>query len=127
MTTARFDRIADIAGADDWEHDPYGTATILHFDIAAVLDASDVEGDITPAPFARWGYRRAPFTVPALETIAARADDFAEGEYSGDYTFGTVALAVALRDDEISQDDLVYVGDVLSRYARLLDRAGRSY
>ncbi|BBC53801.1 hypothetical protein [Mycobacterium phage PP] len=123
MASDRFNLIADIAGADDW-YDLYGTALNLHFDIAEVLDASDVEGDVTPGPFARWQYRRPPLTVPDLETIAARAEDFSEGEWADDYGYATVALASALLAGEITQADLVYVGDVLSRYLTLLEANG---
>jgi hypothetical protein len=125
--SARFDTIADIAGSDDWQHDPFGTAIALHFAIAEVLDMSDVAGDVTPRPFDRWQYRRAPFTVPALETVAARAEDFSEGEFTDDYDYATIALAAALHEEQITQADLVYVGDVLSRYVALLDLAGKTY
>lgn len=127
MHKSRFEIVADIAGAEDWEHDPYGTAVALHFDIASVLDMSDIEGDVSPEPFDRWEYRRAPFTVPAIETVAARAADFNEGEFSDDYSYAEIALAVAVRDGQLSQADLIFAGDVCSRYARMLDRAGRSY
>lgn len=127
MTSSRFDHIADIAGADDWKHDPFGTAIALHFDIASVLDMSDIIGDVTPGPFARWQYRRAPFTVLSIETVAARADDFNEGEWADDFTYGQVSLAAAVESEQLSQDDLIYVGDVLDRYAELLRRNGRDY
>jgi hypothetical protein len=120
-------RIIDITDADDWQYDRWGTAVSLHFDIASVLDMSDIEGDVSPEPFARWQYRRAPFTVPDIETVTARADDFHEGEWSDDYSYAQVALAVAYRDGDITQADLIYAGDVLSRYTALLDRAGVSY
>lgn len=126
--STRFDRIASITYSDDWEYDPFGTAMALHFAIAEVLDASDVEGDVTPEPFDRWQYRRAPArTVPALEVIAARAEDFHEGEWSDDYSYATVALAAALVAGEVSQDDLIYAGDVLSRYVAVLERSGKTY
>ena len=125
--STRFSTIADIAGAEDWDYDPWGTATGLHFDIAAVLDMSDVEGDVSPEPFARWQYRRAAIAVPAIETVAARADRFSEDEGADDYSYGTVELAFAYQNGDITQADLIYAGDVLSRYSRLLERAGRSY
>jgi hypothetical protein len=120
-------RVIDIAGADDWEYDPWGTAMGLMFDVASVLDMSDIEGDITPQPFARWEYRRAPFTVPAIETVAARADNYSEGEWADDHTWGEVSLAVAVRDGEITQADLIYAGDVLNRYIALLAANQRDY
>ena len=127
MKESRFARIAEIAGEDDW-HDPWGAAMNLFFNIAEVLDMTDISGDVTPEPFAQWQYRRSPLvTVPAIETVAARAEDFAEGEWSDDYSYSQVSLAAAYRDGEITQDDLIYAGNVLQRYTALLELAGRSY
>ena len=126
-TASLTDRVAAMVGADDWQHDPWGTAMGLFFDVASVLDMSDVEGDVTPVPFARWGYRRAPFTVPSIETVASRADDFAEGEWSDDFTYGQIVLACAVADGELSQGELIRVGDVLNRYVALCRLAGRDY
>lgn len=109
--------IADHAGADDWAYDPWGTANMLAFDICAVLDAADVEGDLTPEPFARWEYRRGARSVPSLETLASE-----EGE-----SYGEQALAQALLDGEITVANLIYAGNVLDRYTRLLAAAGRDY
>lgn len=127
MKKTRFDVIADIAGADDWQHDPFGTATGLFFPIAEVLDMSDIEGDVTLKPFARWQYHPSPLRVPALETVAARASDFAEGEFADDYSYATVMLANALESDQITQSDLIYAGDVLNKYIALLERNGKRY
>lgn len=124
---SRFDRIADIAGADDWEHDPWGTSMGLFFDVASVLDMSDVAGDVTDVVFRRWDYHRAPFAIPSIETVAARGDDFNEGEFADDYTYAQVSLAIAIRDGDLSQADLVYAGDVLARYTDLLKRSRRDY
>lgn len=125
---SRFDRIAEIAGAEDWEHDRWGTAMGLFFDVASVLDMSDIEGDASPEPFARWDYHRAPYSpIPAIETVAARAEDLSEGEWADDYSYAQVALAVAYRDGDITQADLIYAGDVLSRYSDQLRSAGRDY
>jgi hypothetical protein len=126
MHKSRFDRIADHAGADDW-YDAWGTAVNMCFDIASVLDMSDVDGDVTPEPFARWEYRRGASTVPDLQEVASRADSFSEGEWADDYTYGEVCLAVALVNGDITQADLIYAGNVLSRYSALLEAAGRSY
>lgn len=125
---SRFDRIAEIAGADDWDHDPWGTSMGLFFDVASVLDMSDVEGDVTPEPFARWQYGRPTFWgMPSIEEVAARGDDFNEGEFADDYSYAQISLAMALRDGELTQADLVYAGDVLDRYSNLVKRAGRDY
>ena len=123
----RINQLADIAGADDFAFDPWGTAMGLLFDVAQVLDMSDIEGDVTPGTFARWQYRRAPFTVPDIDTVADRAGDCSEGEYADDYSFGVIALAVAYRNGEITQADLIRAGDVLDRYTALLRLAGRDY
>ena len=125
--SARFKLIADHAGADDW-YDAYGTGMMLAFDICTVLDAADIEGDVTPALFDRWQYRRgASVTVPSLETIAARAEDFIEGEWADDFTYGEVGLASALVSGDITVADLIYVGEVMHRYTSLLASAGRDY
>lgn len=110
--------IADHAAADDWAYDPWGTANMLAFDICEVLDAADIEGDITPEPFARWEYRRPACAVPALETLAA--------DEEGD-SYGARCLAQALLAGDITVADLIYAGDVLDRYTRLLRAAGRDY
>ena len=110
MKQSRFARIAEIAGEDDW-YDKWGTAMSLFFDVAEVLDMTDIEGDVTPGLFAQWQYRRSPMvTVPAVETVAARAKDFSRGRVVDDYTYSVVALAVAYRDEIITQADLVYAG-----------------
>ena len=82
---------------------------------------------MTPEPFARWDYHRPACTVPDIETVAARADQFSEGEWADDHSYGTVGLAVAYVDGEITQADLIYVGNVLDRYSRILQAAGRDY
>ena len=126
---SRFERIALMAGCmDDREHDPWGETMHMFFDVASVLDMTDVEGDVTPGPFARWDYRRAPSTVPAVETVAARAEgEFNEGEFEGDYTYAQVMLAFGYVEGAVTQADLVYAGDVLHKYACLLERAGKNY
>ena len=110
--------VADHAGADGWSYDPYGTATMLAFDIAAVLNASDIDGDVTPGPFDRWAYSPSRYvTVPSLETLASEEGD----------SYGEQALAQAVLDGDITQADLIYVGDVMSRNISLLTAAGRDY
>lgn len=108
--------VVETAGAWDWAHDPWGTTMMLFFDIAAALDASDIEGDATPAAFTRWGYRRGAAGVPSLETLA-----------ESDESYGAAALAEAILADDLTQADLIYVGDVLSRYSGILKAAGRDY
>ncbi len=127
MHKSRFELIIDLAGVYWSEYDLWGTAMGMFFDVASVLDMTDIVGDVTPRPFERWQYRRAPFTVPSVEAVAARADHFNEGEYSDDYTYGQVSLASAYVNGEVSQADLIYAGDVLSRYTYLLRKAGKDY
>lgn len=125
---SRFDRIADIAAADiDMEHYKWGNVMGMFFSVAEVLNASDIAGDVTPEPFARWGYGPSPMAIPDIETITGRAEDYREGEWSDDYRYSTIALAIAYAEGEITQGDLIYAGDVLHRYSILLDRAGKSY
>lgn len=111
-------KVADYAGAEDWQHDPYGTAMMLFFDVAAVLDAADVAGDITPGPFAEWGYNRGACTVPDLDSLAA-------GDNPDSY--GQRFLAGGILDGEITTDELLYVGRVLHRYVAILTAHGRDY
>lgn len=126
--TSRFQKVVRITGEDDWDHDPWGTAMGMFFSVAEVLDMSDIEGDVTPDHFSRWQHRRGfAGTVPDLETVAARADDFSEGEFADDYSYATVELASALVNRELTQDDLIYAGNVLDRYTELLRKAGKDY
>lgn len=118
--SARFKLVTDHAGADDWACDPYGTAMGLAFDICEVLNASDIEGDVTPPLFSQWQYSPSPHvTVPSLETIAAQGED--------SDSYGAVYLAQALIDGDVSQADLIYAGNVMHRYTALLTAAGRDY
>lgn len=127
MYHSRFTRVmlasvVEIDGFDLW-----GSTMEMFFAVASVLDMTDIEGNVSPEPFARWQYGRAPFTIPAVETVAARADDFSEGEFADDYSHAQVMLASAYVNGEVTQSDLVYAGDVLSRYTDLLRRNGRDY
>ena len=116
----RFKLVTDHAGADDWAYDPYGTAMGLAFDICEVLDAADIEGDITPELFSQWEYRPSPcVTVPSLETIAAQGEDAD--------SFGAMCLPQAVIDGDVTQADLIYAGNVMHRYTALLIAAGRDY
>lgn len=115
MTTLK--TVADHAGADGWTYDPWGTAALLAFDICAVLDAADIEGDITPAPFARWDYHRGAHTVPSLETLANEGGD----------SYGEQSLAQAILDGDLTPADLIYAGNIIDRYMALLTAAGRDY
>ena len=125
---SRFERVAMLAGCmDDREHDPWGEAMHMFFGVASVLDMTDVEGDVTPGPFARWDYRRASaWGVPAVGDVAARAEG-SEGEWADDYTYAQIQLAFGYVEGAITQADLVYAGDVLHKYACLLERAGKNY
>lgn len=108
--------IADHAGAEDWRHDPYGTAVNLHFDICEVLDADSTdEGAVA---LAQWKCSRGAVARQSLESIAF---------YEGDSGFGAAGLAQALLDGEVTQADLIYAGNVLDRYTDLLTAAGRDY
>ena len=123
---SRFENVMNEAGAD-FSIDPWGSVMGLFFDIAEVLNMADVEGDMTPALFEKWQYRPGPFAVPDIEAVAAREEDFSEGEFADDYSYGLVALVWALHSGCITVEDLVYAGNVLDRYSRLLDAAGLSY
>jgi hypothetical protein len=127
MKVSRFERIASIAGDFD-SYDKWGSAMSLFFSVAAVLDMTDIDGDVTPEPFARWDYHRPPFTpVPSVETVAARAEEFSEGEYVDDFSYAEISLAAAYVAGEVTQDDLIYAGNVLDRYTAQLRLAGVDY
>jgi hypothetical protein len=128
MKVSRFERIATVAGQDWDDYDRWGSAMSLFFSVAAVLDMTDIEGDVTPGPFARWDYNRPPYTpVPAVETVAARAEEFSEGEYVDDFSYAEISLAAAYVAGEVTQDDLIYAGNVLDRYTAQLRLAGADY
>lgn len=114
---SKFKTVADHAGADGWTYDPWGTAALLAFDICAVLNAADIEGNITPEPFARWEYRPSPYvTVPSLESLTTSGD-----------SYGEQSLAQAILDGDLTPADLIYAGNVIDRYMALLTAAGRDY
>ena len=122
------DKVLDIMGVWNTEHDPWGEYLGAWFDVAEVLDMADVVGNVTPEVFERWGYGPSPYvSVPDLESVADRADTYAEGEWADDYGWGTVALARAVVDGEVSIPELIYVGDVLSRVTDRLREQGRDY
>jgi hypothetical protein len=126
--TKTLDKVLDFVGCDDAAHDPWGSYMMAFFNVALVLDMGDVEGDVTPEPFDRWEYHPSPFvSVGDLESVAARMDDFNEGEFEGDEDYGVVALASAVVDGTVTLEDLVYVGDVLSRVTDRLRAQGRDY
>lgn len=130
MHRSRFEIVLREAGIDDsWDaHDQWGTAIGLFFDVAEVLNMSDIEGDVTPSLFARWDYRPSPYvTIPAIETVAERAENFSEGEFADDYSYNVVMLASALHNEQITQDDLIYLGNVLDKFTDLLRSAGKDY
>ena len=124
---SRFTRIQEIAEPDWSDHDLWGTAMGMFFAVASVLDMTDIEGDVSPKPFARWQYGRGMGTIPDVESVASRAEQFSEGEFADDYSYGQIMLASAFVNGEITQADLIYAGDVLSRYADLLRKAGKDY
>jgi hypothetical protein len=104
--------IAGIAGVDDWEFDPWGSALGLHFAICDVLHAIGESGDA----LARWEFRPSPFAV--ADTLPGLIE-------SEDYSVS--ALAESVIDGVISVEDLVRAGEVLSRYTALAVLAGRDY
>lgn len=109
--------------------DEYGDAMNLWFAAALVLDASDIEGDKSPGPFERWQYVYSPYVaVPSIETIAARDNDsYHEGEFADDYNYHTVMLASAYQRGDITQDDLIYIGDCMALYCAILKDNDKDY
>jgi hypothetical protein len=132
---SRFEQIMDLA-AIDWDSgDPWGSAMSLFFDVAQVLHMtsevvmeSDGYHDHALEAFARWDYRPSPYvSVPDIEDVVARAEHFSEGEFADDYSWNVVQLASAVHSGEITQADLIYVGNVLDKYTNILRIAGKDY
>ena len=122
------DRVLEIVGCEDTEYDPWGSYMAAFFTVAEVLDMADVVGNETPEVFERWAYGPSPFVAVAdIETVAARIDDFSEGEWADDFEWGAVALSSAVVEGEVTIEDLIYVGDVLCRVVDKLKHQGRSY
>lgn len=88
---------------DDIHHDPWGTAMAWHFAIADCLG----HGWGPPYPPADWGY-----SSPM-------------GPDENDPRFR--ALEEMLHAGTVSSEDLLRVGNILHRYERVLERAGRDY
>lgn len=133
---SRFTRIAETAGSElPTERDVWGETMRVFFAVAEVLHTtaevvmeSDGYHDHALEAFARWDYLPSPYVaVPDVEAVAARASEFSEGEFSDDYSYATVALASAYVNGELTQEDLIYAGDVLSRYSDMLRTAGKDY
>ena len=105
--------VADIAGIDDWEYEPWGSAMELHFAICDVLAATGGED----SALTRWDYHRGAI---APMTLADIVDDV-ENDYAA------AALAEAVMGGFLTTADLVRAGDVLERFETLVKRAGRDY
>ena len=104
--------VAEIAGVDDWSHDPWGAALALHFAICDVLTAAGGADDA----LAEWGYHRGAAAPETLTEIAGGVEDYA-----------AAALAESLIAGALTVADLVRAGNVLQRYETLAKRAGRDY
>ena len=100
--------ILDEIQHDDIQHDPWGTALAWHFAVAAVLDAV---GDVPGA----WQYRPSPLAVDDVAEIAS-------GEEEPDALIATWWMS-----GDVTTEALVYAGNVLARYVRVCERAGKSY
>lgn len=88
---------------DDIEHDPFGTCLGWHFPIADLL--TDRNPDMVPAS---WEFRQA-----------------LGGSDSEDYRYQD--LVDWLDYEMVTVDDLVKIGNILSRYVRILHMQGRDY
>lgn len=62
---------------------------------------------------------------PGAQPCEANADTLASDTHGDSY--GAQNLAQAVLDGDITTDDLIYAGNVMDRYTRLLNAAGRSY
>lgn len=89
---------------EDDDGDSWGTCMMHWFGIA-----NTIHGYIGETP-AEWRYR------PGLFVNDVLTDEWPDREY-----------AEAYRDERLSVEQLLYAGNVLERWSRMLDRAGRSY
>jgi propanediol dehydratase small subunit len=104
--------LAEIAGVDDWSHDPWGSALSLHFAICDVLTAAGGADDA----LAEWDYHRGAAAPETLAEIAGSTEDYT-----------AAALAESVIAGELTCADLVRARNVLQRYETLAKRAGRDY
>jgi L-ascorbate metabolism protein UlaG (beta-lactamase superfamily) len=93
------------------DDDVYGWCMGWWFAIAETLYVTD--RDAIPQ---HWGFRAAP----SLDSDP-NADETIRESYEGDRIMDLGG------DGDVTSGDLVYWGNVLGRYARLCDAAGRSY
>lgn len=100
---------------DGWDGgDPYGSAVSLAFavcDVAYALDHRE--------PLVILDYRPAAGQSVVLADLVDNAD--------GDVNWETETLAIAVRDGEVSEDDLTHAARCLSRYLRWCELAGLDY
>jgi hypothetical protein len=94
----------DAVRMDDYKYDPWGTCMMHWFGVANVLYSEFGE---VPAD---WEFR------PGMG--AGEIDS----EESPDYQY-----LESLRAGELTENDLIYAGNVLSRWSNRLKRAGRDY
>ena len=85
--------------------DPWGSSMGAHFSAAHALEHADED-----IPH-EWGYR---------DSIACHGFDT-------DEDYEAIAITAAVQDGRLTWEDVRRIGDVLHRYERLLERAGRSY
>lgn len=102
LTQAQKKESLALVRMDDYKYDPWGTCMMHGFGIADVLNAYEGE---TPS---EWEYR------PAMS--GPDTEEWPASEYADGY-----------EDDSTRAERLEYAGNVLSRYARLLEHAGRNY
>lgn len=88
----------------DADSDAWGSVMIHAFGISDTLYA--LTGDVP----SEWQYS------PGMGSPTNKLEDWPASEYAQD-----------LEDSTLSEDQLVYAGSVLLRYAKLLDKHGLSY
>lgn len=106
-------RVLNDVRGDDIYHDPYGTSLAWVFAVCGVLEAL---GEYIPP---HWGYSRGPSAPLTFEEIRDFPDEYERERW----------LLEDLAPDNglINVEDLLYAGEVLHRYIRILGVQGRTY
>jgi hypothetical protein len=105
---------------DDWDdYDPWGSAMSAAWTVAEVARAVDVL-EIESILEITWN------CVPVIDLSEAAAS-LDDRDNNGDVSFGTAILAAAYLSGDVTDDDLLFVARVLSRYLNLCRAAGLDY
>lgn len=108
MPSSKTNLILSEVRMDDISHDPFGTALSWQFAIAEVMDSTGIK---IPQ---HWDYRAG---------VEARdIEDIIDGD-----DFKSSSVASYLTDNDVRDNDLIFAGNVLSRYVAFCHLSGKSY